>query len=328
MISNDASDGAMTLIRRFFSSVRRRIYPLDVFIRAGKQFISDDAMTYAAATSYYVLFSLFPTMIFVVTIFGLIVRDPELQQQTVEAMVSVVPAGFDVRNQITQVISDVSQASSPILLIAGLIGTAWTASNMFGALRRALNLALNIQSNRSFLIARLMDMLNLPAIMLLALISIAATAAVQILESQFTEWFQETDLSSWTWSLAYFLLPYLISFFAFLMLYRVLPNARFPFRFLVIGATFSAIGFELVKGGFSMYVSSFGNYQEVYGALGGVVAFLFFVFIQSNVIIFGGAITAQVIADHHVGPDEMDEEAAAGPKGPADPRKANVQPRR
>jgi membrane protein len=324
MIGNRSANGTITRVQKIGASIRRRIYPLDVLIRAAKQFSDDDAMTYAAATSYYVLFSLFPTMIFVVTVFGIVVRDPQLQQQTVDSMVSVVPAGFDIRSEISEVISEVSRASSPILLVVGLLGTAWTASNMFAALRRALNLAFNIQSTRNFLIGRLIDMLNLPLIMLLALVSIAATATVRIFEARFTDWFHETQLSSWTWSVAYFLLPYLISFFAFLMLYRVLPNARFPLRYLAIGATFSAIGFELVKGGFSMYVTSFGNYQEVYGALGGVVAFLFFVFIQSNLVIFGGAIAAQVIADYHVKPEEIDEEAAQGPKGPADPRKAHA----
>ena len=314
MIGKEVVEEASTRAERFVAAIRRRVYPLDVVIRAGKQFMSDDAMTYAAATSYYVLFSLFPTMIFVVTVFGFVVRDPELQDQVVESIVNVVPAGFDVRSEIHEVISSVSRASSPILLIAGLLGTAWTASNMFAALRRGLNLSFNIVQTRNFIVGRVMDMLNLPMVMLLALVSVSATATVRILERQFTEWFHETELSSWVWSFGYFLIPYFISFIAFLMLYRVLPNARYPFRYLAVGAAFTAVGFELVKGGFSMYVTNFGNYQEVYGALGGVVAFLFFVFIQSNVVIFGGAIAAQIIEDYHVLPEEIDEGIAEGPE--------------
>lgn len=312
MIGQDTVDGAKNRLQMLGNSLRRRIYPLDVLIRAGKQFGNDDAMTYAAATSYYVLFSLFPTMIFIVTVFGLVVRDPDLREQTVDSIINVVPAGFDVRTEIGEVVAGISEASSPVLLAIGLIGTAWTASNMFAALRRALNLAFNIQKTRNFLVGRLMDMLNLPAVMLLALFSVFATAAVRVLETRFTEWFHETQLSSWIWSVGYFLIPYVISFTAFLMLYRVLPNARFPLRYLAIGATFSAIGFELVKGGFSLYVTNFGNYQEVYGALGGVVAFLFFVFIQSNVVIFGGTIAAQILEDYHIEPEEIDEGIAEG----------------
>jgi membrane protein len=314
MIGKDAAGSVMTRAQALGDTLRRHIYPLDVLIRAGQQFSKDAAMTYAAAMSYYVLFSLFPTMIFVVTVFGIVVQDPEIKEQAIDTIINVVPAGFDVRSEISEVITDVSQASSPILLIVGLVGTAWTASNMFAALRRSLNLAFNVEQTRNFLIGRVMDMLNLPLIMLLALVSVLATATVRIFEAQFSEWFRETALSEWTWNAAYFLLPYFISFLAFLMLYRVLPNARFPFRYLAIGATFSAIGFELVKGGFSMYVTNFGNYQEVYGALGGVVAFLFFVFIQSNVIIFGGAISAQILQDYHVPPDEIDEGVAEGPE--------------
>jgi membrane protein len=322
VIGKETVNDVATRAERLMAAIRRHIYPLDVLIRAGKQFFRDDAMTYAAATSYYVLFSLFPTMIFVVTVFGILVRDVEFQEQVVDSIVNVVPAGFDVRSEIREVISSVSRASSPVLLLVGLLGTAWTASNMFAALRRALNLSFNIDKTRNFLVGRLMDMLNLPMIMLLALISVSATAAVRILETQFTEWFHETELSSWTWSVAYFLIPYFISFLAFLMLYRVVPNARFPFRYLAIGATFTAVCFELVKGGFSLYVTNFANYQEVYGALGGVVAFLFFVFIQANIVIFGGAISAQIIEDYHIEPEEIDEGIAEGPE--IDDRAANA----
>lgn len=312
MSSRDTAAYAVSRARRLTNLARRKFYPLDVLLRAGRQFLDDNATVYAAAMSYYVLFSLFPIMIFIVTAFGLVVREPRLQEETVNAVVSVVPAGFEIRTEISDVISDLSQSSSPLLAIIGLLGTAWTASNMFAALRRSLNLAFNIEQTRNFLIARFMDMLNLPAILILALLSIVATAAVRVAENLFSEWLIETGITDWTWNVIYFLLPYLISFVVFLMIYRVLPNARYPYRYLAVGAAFSAIGFELVKGGFSLYVSNFGNYQEVYGTLGGVVAFLFFVFLQSNLIIFGAAISAQIVMDYYDEPGHVAEEQGTG----------------
>jgi membrane protein len=292
-------NGAASRAQRVGASLRRRIYPLDLVIRSVQHFLRDNAMTYAAAMSYYVLFSIFPTMIFLVTVFGFVVRAEAVQEDVVETIVSVVPAGLEIRTEIEDVITDVSRASSPVLAIAGLLGTAWTASNMFAALRRSLNLAFDIRQGRNFLIARLMDILNLPVILLLALLSMVATAAVRVTQAFFSEWLATTPLTSFTWNLIYFVIPYLISFAAFLMAYRVLPNARFPYRYLAIGAAFSAIGFEFAKAGFSIYVENFGNYQEVYGALGGVVAFLFFVFIVANIVIFGAELSAQVISDFH-----------------------------
>lgn len=306
MIDRDKANNVTNRVQRVGTGIRRRVYPLDVLYRAGKQFIDDNAMTYAAATSYYVLFSLFPTMIFVVTIFGIVIQDPELQRQVVDAMISVLPPGLEVRAEVERVISDLSQASTPLLAAASILATAWTASNMFAALRRALNLAFNIEQNRNFLIARVMDMLNLPAVMLLGVFSVAMTAVARVIRAEFQDIIQ-TTLTSFAWNVLFFLLPYAVSFFAFLMLYRVLPNSRFPFRYLAIGAAFSAIGFELVKAGFSIYVENFGNYQEIYGALGGAVAFLFFVFIQANLVIFGAALSAQVIRDFYDDPGHIAE---------------------
>jgi hypothetical protein len=87
MTVRDTASFAVTRAQRVSSALRRRIYPLDVVVRAGQQFMNDNAMTYAAATSYYVLFSLFPLMIFLVTMFGFFVRDPELHEQVVDAVV-------------------------------------------------------------------------------------------------------------------------------------------------------------------------------------------------------------------------------------------------
>jgi membrane protein len=303
-MDNGIVSGATSRMRQVGLSLRR-IYPIDLVIRSVQHFMRDNAMTYAAAMSYYVLFSIFPTMIFLVTVFGFVVRDPDIQEGVVETIVGVVPAGLEIRTEIEDVITDVSRASSPVLAIAGLLVTAWTASNMFAALRRALNLAFEIRQTRNFLIGRLMDILNLPIILLLALLSMIATAAVRVTQAFFSEWIATTPLTTFTWNLVYFVIPYLISFITFLMVYRVLPNARYPFRYLAIGATFTAIGFELAKTGFSIYVENFGNYQEVYGALGGVVAFLFFVFIVANIIIFGAELSSQIIRDFYRGDPKL-----------------------
>jgi membrane protein len=295
------------------SSIRGWVYPLDVLIRAGQQFKNDNGMTYAAAMSYYVLFSMFPAIIFLVTVFGFVVSNPEMQERAVDSIVNLVPAGLTIRAEIADVISDLSRTSSPMLAIAGLIGTAWTASYMFTALRRSLNMAFRITRTGNYLVGRFRDLLNLPAIMLLALLSIAATATVQMIEARFRDLFEATTLMTVGWTVVYLLLPYLISFLVFLTIYRVLPNARYPFGYLAIGAAFAAVGFELAKGGFRLYVMNFGSYQEVYGALGGVVAFLVFVFVVSNIVIFGAEISAEIIKDYHCDPSETEPETSMEP---------------
>jgi YihY family inner membrane protein len=60
------------------------------------------------------------------------------------------------------------------------------------------------------------------------------------------------------------------------MIYRVVPNRQIDRRDRTIGAILAAFGFELVKIGFTIYVANFGSYQQVYGAIGGIVAFLVF----------------------------------------------------
>jgi membrane protein len=281
--------------------VRRRVYPFDVLVRAGQEFQRDNGMVFAAAMSYYVLFSLFPLLIFVVVVFGLVVRDPAIQQQVVDAIMEQIPPGLTIRTQVENVIGDLAEASSPLLAIAGLIGTAWTASGMFAVLRRALNTAFDVPQARSFIIGRLMDMLILPLVMLMALLSIGATALVQVVQAFFSEHIGRTTLISVAWNITYFLMPYIISFFVFMLIYRLIPNHRLPYRYVAVGAAIAAVGFEVAKIAFSLYVINFGRYQEIYGTLGGLVAFLFFVFIVANIVIFAAEVASEVAKDSYQG---------------------------
>jgi membrane protein len=281
--------------------VREHVYPLDIAIRAYQQFSQDNGSYFAAAMSYYVLFSLFPMLIFIVVVFGLITRDPNIQQQVVDRIVQEIPPGLTIRAQIESVLDDLAQRSSPLLAAAGIIGTAWTASGMFAALRRSLNLAFDVPQARSFFVSRLMDMMLVPMVMILALLSITASAVVRILQAFFGENFERTLWISIGWNITYFLMPYIVSFFVFLLVYRLIPSHRLPFRYLSVGAAIAAVGFELAKIGFGYYVANFGRYQEIYGALGGVVAFLFFVFIVSNIVIFGAEVSSEVSKDYQFG---------------------------
>ena len=74
------------------------------------------------------------------------------------------------------------------------------------------------------------------------------------------------------------------------------------FRHVWPGALVAAVGFEFVKNAFAIYLATFGNYDAVYGSLGAVTAFLFFVFLSANIMLFGAELAAEwprVIHGHY-----------------------------
>jgi hypothetical protein len=85
-----------------------------------------------------------------------------------------------------------------------------------------------------------------------------------------------------------------LSFLAFSLLYWLAPNRSVRFRYLWPGALFAAVAFEGLKYGFTVYLTNFGNYDVVYGALGSVMVLLFWVFLSANILILGAEIANEI----------------------------------
>jgi membrane protein len=276
----------------------RRIYAVDVLYRAISDFTEQRGSIYAAAISYYAMFSLIPMLVLVATVFGWVSRGTDLQARMVNAIVNQFPPGVGLRDQIQSVVS-ISAAQGGLLTLFGFVGTAWTAGNLFSVLRRALNLAFDIPTARPFFAGRLIDMLSIFVVGMLVLLSIGATAALGIIRAVSADVFRGT-LVNIVWGSFFFMLPFLLSFGVFMMIYRVVPNRQIDLKDRTIGALLAAFGFELVKIGFTIYIVNFGSYQQVYGAIGGVVAFLFFVHLESTIIILSAEIASELAKDRGV----------------------------
>jgi membrane protein len=290
-------DRVMVPVRRLIQR-SRRVYAVDVLLRAWGDFSRDDGMVYAAAMTYYVLLSMFPFMIFVVSIFGLVVRDPDIQQNVVEVIIDQLPPGVNLDAQVEGVISGVADASPGLLGLIGILAAVWTASAVFGALRRALNRAFNVTVARSFIHGRIRDIVSILIVVLLITLSMALTATLRIIHAVAADWFGDRLVNLGWWVIS-ILAPLLISFTVFMLIYRWIPNHTLKVRDLWVGALIAAIGFELGKNLFSLYLANFGRYDEVYGTLGGAMAFLFFVFVMSNLVIFAADIDSELAKDRY-----------------------------
>ncbi len=273
----------------------RKIYAVDVLYRALRDFTEQNGSVYAAAISYYAMFSLFPTVILIATVFGWFARGTDLQSRVVDTIVNQLPPGAGFRTQIESVVK-VSAAQGGLLGLIGFVGVFWTAGSLISALRRALNVAFDVPSARPFITGRLYDALTALSVGVLALLSLGATAALGIVRVVSADFFRG-PLVNLGWAVVFFLFPFVISYGVFMMIYRLIPNRRLHHRELNIGALLAAVGFELVKLGFTIYVANFGSYQEVYGALGGVVAFLFFVYLESIILILAAEIASELAND-------------------------------
>jgi membrane protein len=128
------------------------------------------------------------------------------------------------------------------------------------------------------------------------LASVSATTFLRTVRQFSSEIAVVGDLAERTglaWDAASYLIPFLLSFLAFTVLYWVVPATRVRLGDVWPGALVAAVLFEVGKAGFAVYLENFSNYDIVYGSLGAVAAFLFWVYLSALILLFGAEVASE-----------------------------------
>jgi membrane protein len=274
---------------------RRRLYVLAY--RSIKGYFDDGCSQRAAAISYYVLFSIFPLVIFSVGILGLALNDGDVQE-IVDSIMENIPLSQDEgRDDVTQALERVARDRSGAIGIIGLLTLAWSGSAMFGVVRSSLNEVFHVQSPRPIVLQKLVDLGLVLVFAPFFILSVVATSALRLARTASEELHFLGDLPEdlgFGWWVASTVLPIAISFIAFFFVYWLIPARRHRPRYVVPGALLAAVLFEVVKLGFTIYLENFASYDVVFGSLGAVVAFLFWVYLSSNILLIGAEVVSEL----------------------------------
>ncbi|MGK2965136.1 MAG: YihY/virulence factor BrkB family protein [Tepidiformaceae bacterium] len=264
--------------------------------RVAREFSDDNCTQMAAAISYYVLFSLFPLLIFAVGVTGFVLQDSDVQRELVELVQENLPVDEGGEDDISESVSGITGAGSGAVGLLGLLGMAWSGSNMFGVIRRSLNQAWDIDRARPIVRQKLLDFMMMLLLGSLFLTSIVATAFLRnaraLVEDAALPGGAGAPLGV-GWDLLAVLVPITVSAGAFFLLFWLLPATHVPPRQALVGALVAAPLFEVAKVGFTVYLEHFGNYSAVYGGLGAAVIFLFWVFISANILLLSAEVASE-----------------------------------
>lgn len=281
---------------------------LQLLEHAARGFFEHRGSQLAAAISYYGLFATFPIAILAVAVFGLVLGEQQAREDVLAFLDRHLPVTQDAgREDLRSLLRDVTSGAAAFGAI-GLLGLAFSASGLMGALRNGVNVAWAVEQRRPPLRGKALDVLFVACIGILVTASLLLTFGTQI-ASAFVD-----DVSGRLGEVSGILaavaatvgvvVPALVSWSAFAVLYRFLPARRPEWRAAMVGALVAAVGFELVKRGFGLYLGTVASYGAVYGSLATAVAFAFFVFLSANVFLLGaeaGARWPAVRAGEHDG---------------------------
>jgi membrane protein len=243
----------------------------------------------AAQLSYYLLFSLFPFLFFLVTLAAFLPIDG-LVQDLVERARPFVPA--QALEIVEGHLGRLLGATRPRLLTLGLAATLWTASRGTDALRKGLNLAYDVRETRSFWRAQGTSILLTVLEALLVLVSFAMIALGGEAGHALAAWagVDASWATLWTW--ARWPITAAVVMFGAALAYYALPDVEQRFRYVTPGSVVATLLWIAATFGFTQYVAHFGNYEVTYGSIGGALVLLTWLWISSLALLLGAELNA------------------------------------
>jgi membrane protein len=260
--------------------------------RALSEYVDDNCPHFAASISYRVLFSIFPLVIVLTAVFGIVLRVAGIRRSVVDTIVGAIPLTESGQEELRRWLEGATGSLSTLGLV-GIVGLLWAASGMMAAIRTSLNSAWDVSDTRPFLQGKLLDLLLVLSVGLAVTLSVGATIAVRFLDRYASDALAEVGLgsSAFTWLLS-LVPPLALSFAVTVFLYSTVPATRPRVREVWPAALFVAVVFTLIQNLFALYLEHFTSYNRVYGALGAIIAFLFFTYVASSVFLLGAEVAS------------------------------------
>lgn len=213
-------------------------------------------------------------------------------------MEALPDAGEDFRQKVRQLLQGFTEASTGLLGIGTAI-FVWVATRLIGTLRTVLREVFDITRDRGIVAGKLFDLKMVLAAGSLFAVNVGVTIILNIVAGYGRDLFgidaSQLGYAGQIWAQ---LIAFLSLWLMFLMIYRYLPPRRISWRTVLIAATFTAVLFELMKQGFSIY-AQVADYGSVYGNLTFLLILILWIYYASVVFILGGEV-GQVASMQHI----------------------------
>lgn len=267
---------------------------LYVVRKTAREFLDDQCTDLAAALTYYAVLALFPAAIALTSLLGLVGQGTSAVETVLDVIEDV--GGSAIVDSIRGPLVDLSQSQAAgLALILGLAGALWSASGYVGAFGRAMNRVYEIREGRPIWKLR-------PAMLLLTLVLVVLTAAslfALVVSGPVAKAIGDAiGLGSTTvtvWNIAKW--PVLLGVVVLIvaLLYYATPNVKQPkFRWVSVGAVLAIVTWIALSVAFGFYVANFSSYDKTYGALGGAIVFLLWLWLTNLALLFGAELDAEL----------------------------------
>ena len=278
------------IIREFAMASRleqktRRVW--EILSLSVRKFLQIDGAQWAGAFAYHAFFSLFPLMVLLVTIASFFVDKDRAGKEVIAYMEGFVPISGEMQRYIFATIAGVIKARGQAGAVAFLI-LIWAAIQCFTTLIYATNRAWDTEGYNWW---------RLP-LKSLALLGITEGAVllgmgVPVLVKMAKRWlFAAGELHSWVYALVSFVMPLFVVFLGLSLFYRLAPRRPTRFAQVWAAALCATVLLRMAEILFVIYMKDYATLNAVYGAFGGIMALLLWIYLSGGIFIFGACLCA------------------------------------
>ena len=254
----------------------------------------NDISSTASELAYNFVFSIFPALFVLLTIFGFFVgQHSELQQTLFSYLAQVLPP--DAAKLVTQTVTQVAQASGSGKLTFGLVFALWSASQGTSGMMSGLNRSYEIHESRPYYKSKAISIgltIALAAMVTLALAFILFGGNIaQALGNKYGL----ADVTVTAWRVIQWILAIALMAFAFALVYYYGPDVKEQHWYWITPGSLLGVALWLaVSFAFREYLKFFNSYNKMYGSLGGAMILLMWFWVTGLAFLVGGEINAEI----------------------------------
>ena len=261
--------------------------------RTGGEIVNDNITGLAAQMAYYFIFSLFPVLLFIVPLVGVIAGQQDVVSWIMTRLSEALPT--DALHLVEGVVQQtVASPSAPGLISVGAVLALWSGSSLFSGLMGALNTAYGTRETRPFWMRRFIAMASVVVTGLLILIATVATLAGPQIANWIDNHTPVGHAFAMAWNVVQWPLAFALLTLALFLVYYFLPCQRQNVMQVLIGAVLAALLWIGVTLLFRFYVQNFGSYNKTYGTIGGVIILLTWMYLTMLATLAAGELVSEL----------------------------------
>jgi membrane protein len=258
-----------------------------------KEIGEDRIPSLAAETAYYFFFSLFPLLLFLTPILGLVGDGRQLMESMIGRLSSTMPA--DTLSLLRRVLGEIITSSGNAgIMSVGVLLAGWSGSNIFGSLMGSLNVAYDVSETRPWWKKQL---LRVGVLLIAGGIMIVATI-VFLDGERVASWIGsafglgDAFVAAWTVLQLVLAVAMLVALGA--IVFKLLPNVQQRWSHVFVASAITTVLWVVATLIFRFYVQNFGSYNKTYGTIGGVIILLTWMYYSMFVVLIGGELAAEL----------------------------------